>query len=166
MSKCLIIIDVQYGFINKNIKRHYIPKLIKLIKFNNYDYVVASRFINTVDSPYHILLHWDKMINEEETAIYKEIMPYLNGVFIKNGNSALTYEMFEFLKTQSVDEIFIAGLNTECCVLATANALFETNMNVKVLAKYCITSGGYKYHRAGLKVMKRMIGKHNIIYKE
>ena len=68
-------------------------------------------------------------------------------------------------KDNSIDEVHIAGLNTECCVLATANAFFEANIKVKVLAKYCTTDGGREFHRAGLKVIKRLIGGDNIINK-
>lgn len=60
-------------------------------------------------------------------------------------------------------EIYIAGLDTEVCVLRIATALFEYNIRPVVLASYCASNGGLNSHEAGIRALERLIGKEQII---
>ena len=56
------------------------------------------------------------------------------------------------------EKLFIAGVDTDCCVLKIATDLFENNIRPVVLTNYCGSNGGSESHLAGIICMKRLIG--------
>ncbi|MDR4235666.1 hypothetical protein, partial [Priestia megaterium] len=60
-------------------------------------------------------------------------------------------------------KVFIIGADTDCCVLTIATALFENNIRPIVLTKYVDSNGGSESHKAGLLVLKRLIGKNQLV---
>jgi nicotinamidase-related amidase len=62
--------------------------------------------------------------------------------------------------------VFIVGIDTDCCVLSIATALFETNIRPIVLTGYCASNGGMESHDAGIQCMKRLIGERQLMEKE
>lgn len=66
-------------------------------------------------------------------------------------------------KYKKAIEQYIAGIDTDCCVLATATSLFERNIRPVVLAHYCASNGGERSHAAALTVLERTIGAQQII---
>ena len=61
------------------------------------------------------------------------------------------------------DYIFIAGVDTDCCVMKTAVDLFEQDIKPIVLLNYCNSNGGEVANQAGIQVMKRLIGQNQLI---
>lgn len=60
-------------------------------------------------------------------------------------------------------QVYVCGLDTDCCVLATAVGLFEKGIRPIVLVDLCDSTGGTESHKAGLLALKRLIGKKNVI---
>ncbi|WP_408634333.1 cysteine hydrolase family protein [Mycoplasmopsis fermentans] len=71
--------------------------------------------------------------------------------------------MKKYYKSVKPEEIYICGIDTDCCVQATAVNLFEKRIRPIVLSNYCASNGGPESHEAALKTLSRAIGKENII---
>ena len=84
-------------------------------------------------------------------------------MFNKTIYSAVNDNLIKFIKEKNIDKIFLCGIDTECCVLKTAFDLFELGYNVYVLKDYCCCTHGKIRHNNALNIIKRNIGKDNII---
>lgn len=62
-------------------------------------------------------------------------------------------------------KVYLAGVDTDCCVLTTATSLFENNIRPIVLTKYCASNGGPQSHEAGILCLKRLIGEKQLFHK-
>ena len=164
MSDCLIIVDVQNGFLNEKTK--YIPEKINdLLATRHFAHVVATRYRNYPNSSLIRFMDWDCLLTDEEQAIPDEIARKVEHVFDKNCYTCFTDEFCDFVKSNDIDELYIVGIETECCVLISAIDAFQRNIRPIVLANYCASTGGDECHRAGLLVLERTIGKEQIEYK-
>ena len=164
MSSCLLIVDVQKGFINESTK--HIPDCIgNLIKEHRYDHIVASKYVNNEDSPHYKLAHWDGLMDRESQALCEVVSQNAEMVFEKNINSCFTDEFEAFVVKEQVSIIHIVGIDTDCCVMKTAFDCFDKGMPFKVLIDYCASSGGTELHKAAEKIMMRSLGKCNIVRK-
>lgn len=86
-----------------------------------------------------------------------------NRVFNKYVYSAVNEEFIKFIKENNITNIYLCGIDIECCVLKTAFDLFELGYNVYVLKDYCACTHGIIRKNNALKIIKRCIGKDNVI---
>jgi len=162
MHKCLLIVDIQKGFISEHTK-HILERIDNLVDSQIFDCVIATRFVNKDNSPYRKFLLWDKLSTEGEIALYKPVEHKACMIVDKYGYSGLTQDILRYLTSNKIDIIFIAGIDTDCCVLATAIDLFEHNIRPFVLEYYCASNGGIENHNAAIKILERLIGNDSII---
>lgn len=162
MSSCLFVIDVQNGFINHNTS-HVIGRIQQLIERNIFDHVLFTRFVNSKDGPFVKYLNWDRFFEDHEIDIVKDLKIFANNVFDKKVYTSINDETIAFLKQKNISKAFVCGIDTECCVLATALDLFQINIKPMVLAYYAASKAGQEVHDAALTVLKRMIGSSNIV---
>ena len=162
MNFCLFIIDIQNGFITRNTS--HIPQRVKsLLEQNIFEYVIFTRFINTFNSPYVKYLNWHDLMSQFEQKIVDEIEPFSQVIFDKTVYTACNKETLVFLSKNNIQKVFICGLDTDSCVLKTAVDFFENNIIPYVLEYYSASTGGDKFHQAGLLVLSQMIGINNIV---
>ncbi len=160
MSSLLLVIDLQNAFINKYTEK--LPDKIKVIIDNNeYDHVAFTRFINFEDSIFVKKLNWRGCIQDKDKKIVIDTKN--NRVFDKSIYSAVNNELKEYIHKNQITEIYLCGIDTECCVLKTAFDLFESEYNVYVLKNYCACTHGKERHNRALEILKRNIGKSHII---
>ena len=145
MKKALLIIDVQKSAIGKS----KLPKQIELLQ-NQYEYVFVSRFENK-GSPLLKLVNWAGY--DDETLAFKPVSKAF--IFKKRGYSSYHSKMKDF------DEIHLCGFDTDACIYKTALDLIERGIRPIVLKDYCF-SKNKTFHKMGLKLLDRNIGKHNI----
>lgn len=166
MKNILLIIDMQKGFISGETNFRALKQIEELLNANLFDCVIASRYENQASNPIVHLMGWDKLMTEEEQRIDERILPCVDKTVKKKRYSAVSDELIEILKSANDDEIpeavFIVGVDTECCVLATAVELFEIGIRPIVLTSYCGSSGGKAYHEAGVLSLHHLIGQNNI----
>ena len=86
-----------------------------------------------------------------------------NLVFDKNKYSALTSELKKYIEDNKIDNIYLCGIDTECCILKTALDLFEDKYNVYVLKNYCACTHGEIRHNNAIEILKRNIGEKYVI---
>ena len=162
LNNALLVVDVQEGFVNPDTKATA-EKIKDVLEGEVFESAVFTRFRNAENSPYREILDWNKMTSPEECQIWSGIKERAHDVFDKFSYTALTPEFKARLSAESVERIFIAGFDTDCCVALTAAGLFELGVKAVVLADYCFSNGGLQSHEAGLTVLGRMVGRHNIL---
>ncbi len=133
-NKALVIIDIQND-ITKNYK-DVIDNINKAISW-------------AVDSNFHVVYIKHNNLSAG-TRTFKpdtrgaELVPEMNivseNVFIKSKSNALTSEPFvDFIKSNVIDEFYIAGADATACVKSTCFNMTKLGYKVTVLSD-CITS--------------------------
>lgn len=167
MKNILLIIDMQKGFARYEQTVQLTHRIEALLQKELFDVVVATRFLNEKNSSYEKFFNWHRLKTEEERSLPKEIEKYVSCVINKNiyncVNSDFIQKICQLNDGVYPEKIFIAGADTDCCVLTIATALFECNIRPIVLTKYCDSNGGPVSHEAGITCMKRLIGEGQII---
>ena len=155
--KKLVVIDLQQDFINENTNKS-IEDIEKLINEKEYDDVIFTRFIGNKDSLIHKSLKDNSGLTEE--GIKLVVNPENYKVLDKN-----IYSAFPVLKSHLTheDEIYLTGIDVDCCVLMSALNLFENNYNVFVLKNYVYCTSGEEIKKEALDIIERCIGKDRVI---
>lgn len=158
--KLLIVIDVEKNFINEHTK-DMPSKIDSLIKNGDYNHIIFTKFINSYDSPFYKVIGYKGCISESDCKIMIDTSKYK--VFEKRGYTAYTKEIKDYIKNNNIDEVYLCGIDTDQCILKTAVDMFEDNINVKVLSEYSMSHSGNDYHEYALKILKKFIGKDNVL---
>lgn len=157
MSECLVIIDVQKGFLTDDTKM--IPGIIKeLIRNKKFDHIVATRYINSKTSPHYIFTHWDGMMDTDSQRLDPYIEEKSDRVFDKSVNSCFTEEFLQYLHHEKISKLYFVGIDTDCCVLSSAFDCFDRKIPFEVLTDYCASTGGVSLHKSACDIMFRNFG--------
>lgn len=151
------MIDIQENFNINDETAKVIEKIKNHLDEYNYDFVVATKFVITFDSPYSILLNKETE-KRDEINIVSDLKPFAEEIFVKSGNSAFN-SIRDFIRINNISKVYLTGFNTECCVLTTANSLFDEGIECYVYSDLCASAGCKDLHDCGLKLLKRIIGK-------
>lgn len=162
MKNTLIVVDMQKGFTISEQTVYLKEKIMCLLEQRIFDCVVATRFINKDNSVYERLLSWNQLKLNEEYALIEGLDKYVDYIEDKDiytcVNGDFVRRLCELNEGEYPEYVFIAGVDTDCCVLKIAVDLFEQNIRPIVLTNYCASNGGVESHKAGLLCMKRLIG--------
>jgi nicotinamidase-related amidase len=160
MEKCLLIIDVQKGFINGHTS--HIPKLIEELQYS-YNYVFATRFHNPEDSFFRKLIHWNKFEEGSRECEFAYEPKRDTYVIDKTVYSCVNDTLLEKLAALNIGEVHICGLETDMCVTKNAVDLFEAGIIPIVLSKYCASCSGENAHVNALQTLRRYIGTEQVL---
>lgn len=163
--KCLFLIDVQNGFVSSR-TQHVIPRIKQLIERFSGTFILATKFINSKNSGFTEIMHWERFKESPEIDVLPFVENCADYIIEKNTYSACSDEVIALLQKNNVTEVYIAGIDTDCCVLTTAVGLFENNIRPIVLEKYCASNGGENSHQSAITVLKRTIGIQQIDFDE
>ena len=158
----LLIVDVQNGFVSE-VTASVVPKLVDLLSKKKFENVAFTKYCNFNSSPFEKYLNWFRLKTDEEQSLVSELMPLATVVFEKTVYTAINDDMKEYLKNNCIDTVYIAGIDTDCCVLTSAVDLFQMGIRPIVLADYCASNGGPESHNAALRVLHRLIGESQIV---
>ena len=157
MKDCLVIIDVQKEFMTYETKP-VVDKIEKLINSTEFNYVVATRFVNTKDSPHYLFMGWEGLMDAKSQEVVPLVEDVADIVFDKSINSCFTEEFKEFIAEEGIEKLYFVGLDTDCCVMKSAFDAFDMKIPFEVLTSYCASSGGEDLHFAACKLMLRNLG--------
>ncbi len=160
MEKCLLIIDVQKGFINEHTS--HIPELIEKLQYT-YNYVFATKFHNPPESFYRKLIHWDKFNEGSRECEFAYDLKRDTYVISKTVYSCVNDFFLEKLAALNIEEVHICGLETDMCVTKNAVDLFEAGIIPVVLSKYCASCSGEMAHLNALQTLRRYIGAEQVL---
>ena len=163
MAEPLLVVDVQQGFINQF--THHIPGRIRaLIDTGRYSPVLFTRFVNSADSPYRNLLGWHACSESPETELVEELssLARAENVFSKDGLTGMPDELSNRLLNDAIQQINMVGLDTDMCVLKIALDAFDRGIEPVILVDCCASTAGLQAHLAGLAILSRNIGPHQL----
>ncbi len=159
MKKAILVIDVQNYFINSQTKD--LPKKIcQYVEKNQkkFDLIIFTHFVNDDKSSVYRLLGWKECSTSPGVDIAQELQPVLKygRVFPKSIYSVLKItKVKNLLKKYGIEELYICGIDTDCCVLATAYDGFDQGYRIHLLEDLCMASSGINLHHAALSIFKR-----------
>lgn len=161
--KILLVVDVQDGYINEVTKK--VPKEIeKHIKNFNYDLVIATRFINKADSLHKSELNMQDMtMLSPHAKLVENIGSLADIVIMKSTYTSLTVDVAKLLEKNKVEEVYIAGFNTDTSIMATALELFDKGIKPKILSNLCGSVNGTEVNDSALQILKGALGEDNIL---
>lgn len=166
MKRILLIVDIQKGFISNKMTEEASQRIDTLLSLELFDSIIASRYVNYPDNPIVRLMGWNDFMTNEEQHFVGATAKTHDKVVEKTRYSAVTEELLAYLEEQNhgkcPEQIYLVGVDTECCVLSTAIDLFELGIRPIVLSHYCASTGGEAYHRAGILSLHHLIGRNNI----
>ena len=162
----LIIVDIQNGFIKTNEIYTVYENIKELLNQKISDAVIATKFVNVQNSAFDKIMNWTQMMNVVSQSIPDDLHEYIDCIIEKHIYTPSKDKLFHALYTLNnilPSKVFIVGVDTDACVTMTATMLFENDIRPIVLTKYTASTGGIESHKAGLLVMKRLIGSKQLI---
>ena len=161
MKTALVVVDVQNYFINEH-TADIAKKIKRFISEHgqDFDFILFTKFVNKEDSSHVKLLNWRKCFSSPDTDISPELSKFVddNNVFVKSGYSEFKSEEFcNFLKTNNIEKLFLCGIDTDACILATAFDAFDLGYEVEVLEDLCGSHSGKDFHDYAMRIMKKSI---------
>ncbi len=163
--KILVVVDVQTYFLNDH--TIHLPKAIaECIEAHVFNDVVFFQYVNHPNSNFVKLFAWNHMMHGKEVELASELVPYANKHHTFNKHTFSIFgsdEFVRYLANKKDVELYLCGIDTDACVLASAFAAFEKDHNVKVIEDLCASHHGLKFHQDAIELMKRNIGKVCIV---
>ncbi len=163
MSEPLLVVDTQRGFMNE-FTRHVAPRIQHLVARGDYSPVLFTRFINVDGSPYRTFLDWKGSARPPETEIVDELVAFAtpHNMYEKRGLTGLPKALSERARSERWPHISIVGVDTDMCVLKIAMDVFDLGIEPIVLVDCCASTAGLQAHLAGLAILSRNIGPHQL----
>lgn len=158
-KKALIIIDVQNYFVNE-LTRLIPKKIVDHIDKHSYDFIVFTKFINKKGSNFFKLLNWTKMLSGKETEIHNSLIKFSDkkNVFTKTSYSIFKARgLSEYLEKNKIITLYLCGIDTEACVLASAFEGFDLGFDVKIIKELCLSHSGESLHNSALRIIEKCI---------
>lgn len=156
----LLVVDLQRGFLNQNTERvlNVINEAKRLL---HYEICVYTKFFNSQKSSFTQILNWTKFQSGYEQEL---VLPVEDKdiVLSKNSYSAVTVDLKELIEKGQFDNVYLCGVDTDSCVLATAFELFDLGINPAIIIDACASSGGDSCHAAAELIMRRSFGNDNV----
>lgn len=163
MRTCLVIIDMQKGFINQHTE-HLIDKISEYIKTQEFTKIVATRYINHENTACYKLENWKECLEgSDDIEIVDKLKPFIEKTFNKDKYSCWNKEFKEFVELNEFDILYFVGVNTGCCVLASVFDAHNDLYDTRVVAELCGSTSGEESHQAGLRILRDCLTKNRVI---
>ena len=111
-KKCLLIVDVQKGFIN-DYTMHLPEKINNLYK--SYDNVFATKFYNKLGSFYDTLINWYSVRKDTEEFEFAFVPEERIEILEKSVYSCMNPFFLEKLNVLGIKNVDICGIDTDIC---------------------------------------------------
>jgi nicotinamidase-related amidase len=167
-SSVLVVVDAQVGFVSPH-SAHVLPVIANLLKWwqDAGRASILTQFVNAPDSPYVRLIGWSALMpGDPGVELDPQIAPYAStatAVIRKGGYTALTDAVFDLVSRHGWQNLYVAGMDTESCVLATVLGAFEAGLTPWLVTDACASHAGPVEHEAGLLVARRYVGASQLI---
>lgn len=147
----LILVNVQKGFVHES--NPLIGRITSLLKSKIFDKVIATKFVNSDGG--------------KDCELVEGVEQYADCVIEKSVyscvSSALLQQLRDWNEGSLPEDVYLAGVDLDGCVLKTALDLFEQSVRPVVLTWYCGSSGGPSVEQAALLCLERSLGKNQIV---
>src|SRR5579859_4342587 len=157
-KKALLIIDVQPAFLRRG--NAVVQHIVSLLRTTAYDVYVEAVFHAEAGSL------WDRQTGwvcprDERTHTVPAILALLPADAMhveKTTKSAFKgdVDLASFLRDRGIVEVYIVGLDTNDCVLATAYESFDLGFATYVIEDCCASSSSRALHDQGLALLRHV----------
>jgi nicotinamidase-related amidase len=161
-NSCLLLIDVQEAFITDE-TAETLSNIYGLLQGVDFNKIVATQFINTADSIYVEELDYRGCLTPNDIRLDATVKEVADRVIQKQGYTAASTVLSNFFREYGIDTVYLAGFNTDACVLSTVMDLFGKGIHCIVIEDCCASTGGTQLHNNAIDIMKYNIGKQNIV---
>ena len=153
MKKILAVIDAQNMFVKRK-NKEFNERIIKNIKkaIPKFDEVVFFRYINTKDSGLYRILAWKKAFRGKGIEIVDELKPFAKKVYDRDTFSI--FKIKEFVEYAKNKEVWLAGFDSDACVLASAYEAIDLGIKIKISEKL-LGAGIQRLHKGAIKIFRR-----------
>lgn len=163
MKRALVIIDMQYGFVNDD-TRGLVDKIKKYVKENTFDEIVCTAYENNENTACYKFEGWKKcMTGSHEARVVKELQGLSSKVFIKHKYSCWNEEFKQWVKDNKIDILYFVGVNTGCCVLHSAFDAYNDLQDCRVVEDLCKSTSGAVSHNMAISILKECITRERVI---
>lgn len=162
-TAALLIIDVQNGFVKNEATRSIVPKINRLVEAFGANRVLASKFLNPEGGLWEMLMDWHELKQPPDTDLYPELAVTEDSGYTKQTYSAWNETVHRYCKERGIKELYLCGIDTDQCVLATAIDVFSAGIKPVIITDCCASSAGEDFHAAALKLLERLVGKEQLI---
>lgn len=163
-KSALVVIDIENWSINENTKE--IPsKLANFIDKNKhkFDFVLFTSARNTKGFNLYKRLGVKEGMSGKQIEMRKEIKRFLtkDNLFKKTTYSAFKSKRFsDFLRRNRIKRLYLCGINTDKCVLATAYEAFDLGYDIRIIEDLIGSTARKRVkHKAGLRLLKGLVPK-------
>lgn len=166
MKKCLVIVDMQIGFLNPHTE-HLPAEIAEFIEKNHasFDHIIATRYCNTPETACYKLSNWKEcMSGTPDAELSPAIVPYVQRIFDKTTYSGFIPELKAFIQHEQFDKLYFCGVNTDCCVLATVFSCYDNIQDCAVLADLCASTLGKAKHQHALDLLRDNLTPDRVIH--
>jgi nicotinamidase-related amidase len=146
VKKALIVLDVQSDFLRSTLD--YIAPLCQRYvnaEASNYDAIVFTKWI------YDEIKGKDTLVIQHQDAVIVE----------KTGYSGYTEATHKYFKEKNIEEIHIAGVDSEGAVLATMFSCFDAGYQVRILERLVTSYHGRNWE--SMTIARHILGAENIL---
>lgn len=146
VKKALIVLDVQEDFL-KNILDYIAP--------------LCQRYLNEHGDEYDaiILTQW---VYEDLGGRRTLLLSHPKAQVVeKTTYSAFNEQTRQILESAGIEEVHIAGVDSEMSVLATMFALVDAGYHVKVLERLCTGYHGLNWE--AMRIARKVVGDSNVV---
>lgn len=161
MKNVLLIIDWQKGFINTNSKK--VNKYIySLAEDYQWDYIYQAMWFNSGDVNSLVLknVNYEDCKIQDKDASLQKLFPGAYVIPRVDCYSCITDEFRSMMKYDW--HVYVCGLETDACVLASAFSLFDSRMNFNIVSE-AVSSKTDSIDQAARLVIRRQFGRGSII---
>ncbi|KMV14837.1 hypothetical protein ACT17_28285 [Mycolicibacterium conceptionense] len=152
----MLAVDVQHAFLTAKAPADLPERIAAFIDLLAPGQVVATRYVNTPGSPCRELTGWTGAETSPDTDLHRAVAERATRVLTKN-----TYGLREV--PEFAGHVYVVGLDTDVCVHAAVTQLFDSGIDVVVVADLCASAGGSESHAAGLIALSRVVGKERVV---
>jgi nicotinamidase-related amidase len=167
----LLVIDAQNGFVSGG-SAPVIPVIEDLVRrwLGAGGHVIFTRYRNYPGSPFERLIGWRELHGAPATDLIDVLAPFAEHrhahVVDKTTYSAFTPGFRGHIAERGFTDLYICGIATDGCVLATAYDAFDEGLTPWVIGDACASNATRHppadVHRAALMLIARNIGEGQI----
>lgn len=162
-QSCLVLIDLQQGFINYN--KDIIPNIKDLLNKYEFDHIVATKYINMPYGPFHDLLKHREILEKDEIM---KLNPFIKSisekVFYKNKNSCFTSEFITCLEENAIEKLYFIGMGDANCILSSVLDCIDNKIDFEIFINQNDINNGKKLEKNIEYMLKAIAGKDKLTY--
>ena len=166
MKTALIVIDVQKYFVNekttdKNLRK--LPgRISDYIENNDFDFIIFTVHVNKKNSNHFKILGWKECTGKPDAELHDSLKKFAKkgNLFEKSTYSAFkSKRLLDFLKRNNISKVFLCGVDTDACLLASAYDAFDLGFDIAVLKELCASHTGNNMHECAKRIMEKNLEK-------